>query len=578
MTMRRAGAGLALVLWASLAAAAGPPALPPGAERAYGVLAARVSAADARDVVARMDGTWRLAGNPAYDAALDFIRERLTAAGFSASAAAAATIAVEAFPAASPGWDYRVGTVAFADDPTAPLLSRERDHVSLAINSFSTAPGGVVAPLVDVGRGTAADYAGRSVRGAVVLTDAALGRVWRDAVVSRGAAGVISTRAAAFVRPEGISLTDAQQDVLQWDSIPDDAAARSFGFKASRRAADRMRERLRGGPVEVRVSIESTFYDAPDRTLVAEIPGRSRPEERVVIAAHLQEPGANDNASGCGTLLALAVALRAAIASGALPPPDRTLTFLWLDETRGSEQWRRAHPAAAAGVQFMFALDMTGEDTARTGGSFLIEKQADPSAVWDRPSDPHTEWSQGSAGVSADSLRGSVLNDLFLAVCRRRGRDQPWQVGTNPYEGGSDHTVFGAAGVPAVLAWHFTDRYYHTNQDRIDKTSAAEMQNVAIATGATAWLLASATRRDAAAVADLLGDAGAARLALERSQGPAIVAAAADRGAALAAEEQIIPAWIKWYGEALDGVLRLPAGGADAAVRARVAAARRRLR
>ena len=114
MTMRRAGAGLALVLWASLAAAAGPPALPPGAERAYGVLAARVSAADARDVVARMDGTWRLAGNPAYDAALDFIRERLTAAGFSASAAAAATIAVEAFPAASPGWDYRVGTVAFA--------------------------------------------------------------------------------------------------------------------------------------------------------------------------------------------------------------------------------------------------------------------------------------------------------------------------------------------------------------------------------------------------------------------------------------------------------------------------------
>ena len=32
----------------------------------------------------------------------------------------------------------------------------------------------------------------------------------------------------------------------------------------------------------------------------------------------------------------------------------------------------------------MFSLDMTGEDTAKTGGTFLIEKQADPSAVWDR--------------------------------------------------------------------------------------------------------------------------------------------------------------------------------------------------
>ena len=43
----------------------------------------------------------------------------------------------------------------------------------------------------------------------------------------------------------------------------------------------------------------------------------------------------------------------------------------------------------------MFSLDMTGEDTAKTGGTFLIEKQADPSAVWPRPSDPH--WSGAPA-------------------------------------------------------------------------------------------------------------------------------------------------------------------------------------
>ncbi|MEZ5284038.1 MAG: M28 family peptidase [Vicinamibacterales bacterium] len=50
---------------------------------------------------------------------------------------------------------------------------------------------------------------------------------------------------------------------------------------------------------------------------------------------------------------------------------------------------------------------------------------------------------------------------------------------TSPYEGGSDHTSFLRAGVPALLNWHFTDRYYHTNLDTIDKVSAAEMGHVA---------------------------------------------------------------------------------------------------
>ena len=49
---------------------------------------------------------------------------------------------------------------------------------------------------------------------------------------------------------------------------------------------------------------------------------------------------------------------------------------------------------------------------------------------------------------------------------------------TNPYEGGSDHAVFGSAGIPSVLDWHFTDRYYHTNFDTPDKTSPEEMRNV----------------------------------------------------------------------------------------------------
>ncbi len=215
-----------------------------------------------------------------------------------------------------------------------------------------------------------------------------------------------------------------------------------------------------------------------------------------MIAAHVQEPGANDNASGVATLAELARALRLGIAGGRIPRPDRTLTFLWLEEISGSRQWLKDHPQDAKNVRYMFSMDMTGEDVRKTGGSFLIERWPDPGAVWDRPWDPHTEWGRGE--VRAEQLKGDLINDLHLAVCLRVARKTGWTVKTNPYEGGSDHTVFGAAGVPAVLDWHFTDRYYHTNLDTPDKTSAGEMRNVGVAVAASAWLLASAKESDRA--------------------------------------------------------------------------------
>jgi Zn-dependent M28 family amino/carboxypeptidase len=286
------------------------------------------------------------------------------------------------------------------------------------------------------------------------------------------------------------------------------------------------------------------------------------------MVAHVQEPGANDNASGSATQYGLARALLEAIEAGAIAPPSRTLTFMWVDEIRGSRQWLTSRPDEAKGVQYMFALDMTGEDVSRTGGTFLIEKQADPSAVWPRPSDPHSEW--GSSDVKPETLKGSLLNDLHLAVCLRRARDTGWVVRTNPYEGGSDHTVFAESGFPSLLNWHFTDRYYHTNQDRPDKVSAAEMENVAIAVGTSAWFLASATPADAEPVLDLLDRSARRRLALEQEQGTRLVRGAADPAAAARLEAELRAAWLKWYGEAMHSVLALPTDEVNAELRARV--------
>jgi hypothetical protein len=522
-----------VVLLGRLAAAQVAPHLPPldralpaRAETIYQHLARHTDAQVAMDAARFMAPLWRLAGNPAFEQSQQRIFDRLAAAGLSPR--------YESFANTGPGWEQVRGTVRLGDAHGDILLSRETHRVALAINSFSTIAGGVTARLVDAGAGTtAAAYEGKDVKGAVVLVSGSLGPAWQQAVRGRGAAGVISTEIAPYTRP------DETPDVLQWGGIPFDESLRSFGFKATPRVAARLRDALAKGPADVHVDIETMFHRRPNRTLVAEIPGRSRPEERVVLAAHVQEPGANDNASGCGTLLASALAIHDAIRRGALPVPSRTITFLWVDEIRGSEQWIRDDPERVKRVIAMLSLDMTGEDTAKTGGTFLIEKQPDPSALWSRPSDPHSEW--GASQVDPALVRGSFLNDLHLAVALRRARETGWVVRTNPYEGGSDHTVFTRAGVPALLNWHFTDRYYHTNLDTIDKTSAAEMQHVAITVGTTALFLASADASDRAPLRRLMDTAREARLATEQQHN---------------ATPEILEAWRRWYDEAVASLSR----------------------
>lgn len=502
-----------------------------------------------------MSQYWRLAGNEGFDRSLDRIYERLVSSGFAMDTrgngapdgAPLAHVRVHAYPNQGHGWDHTVGALSLinADGSSTLVLSKARERLALCINSFSTPAEGRVLKLVDVGRGDrAADYEGKDVKDAIVLGDADAGRLWREAT-SRGAAGVVSASLPSYIKPTPPGVPEPPRDewdILQWSSIPYDKAKQSFGFKATPRAAATMRKRLAAGPVQARVTIASSFTERPARMVIAEIPGSSLPSERIVIAAHVQEPGANDNASGTATLAEMAIAMRDAMARGELSRPARTITFLFIDEISGSRQWIKDHPAQAKQVMWMFSLDMTGEDVSKTGGSFLVERWPDPGAVYDRAWDPHSEW--GRSEIDPKTLKGDIINDLHLAVARRVAARTGWVVRSNPYEGGSDHTVFGTTGVPSLLDWHFTDRYYHTNFDTPDKVSADEMRNVGAAVGATAWLMGSATSAEAREVASLVAAAGRARIDRERRE------TAKDRDAAVAA-------WTKWYEEAVASAQRL---------------------
>ena len=225
------------------------------------------------------------------------------------------------------------------------------------------------------------------------------------------------------------------------------------------------------------------------------------------------------------------------------------------------------------GVQAMMSLDMTGEDTAKTGGTFLIEKQADPSAVWARPSDPHTEW--GASQVEADSLKGSLLNDLHLAVACAAPRRPAGSCGPIPTKAAA---ITPPSPTPACraaqLALHRSLLPHESG--RPDKTSAAEMANVGVTVATTAWFLASADEHDATSVCNCSRRrlSAASRSSASRVRG--LVAAASDRAAAQSTETAVDRRVEKWYDEALDSVEAAAGQGPIASTRRQALRGRKR--
>ena len=97
-------------------------------------------------------------------------------------------------------------------------------------------------------------------------------------------------------------------------------------------------------------------------TAIAEIKGAD-PElqkERVVLAAHVQEPGCDDNATGVALNLELAVKMKQMIDAGIIERPARTIVFMWGDEMSFSDLYLDAHAQEWDNIICCIDLDMVG--------------------------------------------------------------------------------------------------------------------------------------------------------------------------------------------------------------------------
>ena len=294
------------------------------------------------------------------------------------------------------------------------------------------------------------------------------------------------------------------------------------------------------GEVSLNVKVKTNIYKSEELTIVADVKGNTLPKERLVFSAHIQEPGANDNATGVGVALEMASITAKLIKEGKIVP-KRTLTYLWGDEIVSTRRYVQEDSIRRKDIKWGISLDMVGENTAITGGTFLIEKMPDPSAIWTRGNDKHSEW--GGRKLKAKDMKPHYLNDFVINRFKAQGKRANWVVETNPFEGGSDHVPFLRGNIPSVLFWHFTDQFYHTDNDRIDKVSKTTLKNVGTAALISGLELINSDENSAKKILVTIEKAAVARLNEELKQGKIAI----QKGETVKTQIEIIDAWEDWY-------------------------------
>ncbi|HEX6670151.1 MAG TPA: M28 family peptidase [Gemmatimonadales bacterium] len=218
--------------------------------------------------------------------------------------------------------------------------------------SAATAAAGLTAPLVDAGRGTEADFAalGGRAKGAFVLIETEelldLDGLFREYVE----AGHIERRAIAAGVAGLVYMSSRPGNTLARHNAALGWANRHPMMMMERDAAARALRLLRTG-TSLTLSAVLDIRSGPAYTahnVVGEIRGSTRPDEIVVIGAHLDSwdlgTGALDNGANCAMVLDLA---RQIVRLGL--KPARTIRFaLWNGEEQnlnGSYGYTLSHAA-----------------------------------------------------------------------------------------------------------------------------------------------------------------------------------------------------------------------------------------
>lgn len=384
----------------------------------------------------------RLSGSPALEEAIRWAAEGMRAEGLEN---------VRLQPVRVPHW--------VRGRESARLLAPvERDLAILGLgNSVGTPPGGIEAPVVVVRSFEELRSLGREgVEGRIVLYAVeweGYGRTVRYRVSGPSEAAKLGAVAALVRSATGQSLYTPHTGTLVYDEgaprIPAAAVTVEDAFWLRRLAQ-------RGKDLRVRLSMEARMLsDAESHNVIAEIAGRERPEEIVVMGGHFDSwdvgHGAHDDGAACvAAWHALTLIRRLGLR------PRRTLrVVLWTNEENGLRGARAYRDSLGDAVgRHVAAIEMDGGAERPVGfGVSLGSGSGAEDAAGEGP-DRRLE-----RAIAALTGIGSLLEGIDAGAVTAGG-------------GGADIGPLMREGVPGLALRTVGERYFdwhHTHADTFDK-------------------------------------------------------------------------------------------------------------
>jgi hypothetical protein len=401
-----------------------------------------------------------------------------------------------------PVWDVRSADLWELDETADGDIVRKRRlgdwssvPLSLAQDSLS---GEATALLIDIGAGTSdEDYADKDVRGKLVLTSSQPGAVAERAVGQLGAAGVVS------YAPNQRSAWWMEDDrLVRWGHLDSFPSVETFGFMISLGEARMLQQRLESGEeILLHAKVDASHENGIYSFATAAITGTDNADESIHFTCHLDHPrpGANDNASGCVSILEVARTLNSLVKAGILPRPSRTIRFLWPAEIEGSIIYLSQHEDVSR-IKANIHMDMVGGGPVTkslfriSGGPISI-----PSFVSDLGHEiGHFVNEQTEAFTSTGSA------DFPLNA--PEGGKEPLMAMMEGLDMGSDHDVFfeGTWRIPGLYLHDWPDRYIHTNYDLAANIDPTKLKRAAFIGAVSAWFLANMSDGDVPVVLEML--------------------------------------------------------------------------
>src|SRR5579859_1866114 len=329
-----------------------------------------------------------------------------------------------------------------------------------------TPEGGIEANIVDIGYGSENDFAraGGAAKGAILLAYTELGSTWADlfgeytqplGVIERAIKAGASAILWMGARERMLLYRHTNTGDGKLERIPQAVLAREDAMRLARTLA------AYPGKVRARFSMPNQIGGPMEQeNVVGEIRGREKPDEAVILGAHLDSwdlgTGALDN--GCNAALVIEAA-RAIKATGLVP--RRSIRFvLFSGEEQGmygSWQYALAHRAELDKIRGVVVFD---SGVGRVTGYSLT----------------------GRADIE-DGVR-EILKPL-----------SSWDVNHHTLDGdiGTDNWDFFLEGVPTLVAEQEEANYlpnYHAASDTLDKVDIREMKINAALAAVTAWGIA----------------------------------------------------------------------------------------